>query len=74
MKEIVVGKPTAIAQKRVEQQKLYVPRKDSMLRKVVGVILDDIRTFVFRQKAVIEDTPAGWEEYQRFLELAKGKR
>ena len=68
MKEIKVGGKT-------EPVKKYVPkvRKASFFSKMVQVVTDDIRNLVLRKETLVNETPEGWEDYQRFVELARKK-
>jgi len=71
MKEIVVGgapKKQVVAKSEPKIERI---RKPSFIGKVISVIVDDIKSFVFHKRLVIGETPEGWEDYQRFVELAK---
>jgi len=74
MKEIRVG---GVEPKKVNTVKPPIrkrPYKKSFILKMIEVIKDDINYLILRKRAIIEDTPAGWDEYIRFIELSMGKR
>lgn len=73
MKEIYVG-GTPKPEKVQKKEELPVIRKQSFLSKVVEVIVSDIRSRINGTTAIVEETPAGWEDYKRFVELARGKK
>lgn len=71
-KVVVVGKRT---QANDSPKALSEPKyRDGFIKRVVAIIADDIRAFVFRKKVIIEKEPEGWEDYQRFCEMARGKK
>lgn len=73
MKEIRVGGEP----KKVNTFTTPAKRKSyrrSFLSKMIEVVKDDINYLILRKRAVLEDTPAGWDEYIRFIELSMGKR
>jgi hypothetical protein len=71
MKEIVVGDAPKKTVNAEPKPRSYKP---SFLANVFSVVSEDIRTFIFNRRVVIEETPDGWEDYKRFVELAKGKK
>jgi len=50
-----------------------VVKKKGFLAKCVEVVKEDIHHLRFKTEAITEETPPGWEDYVRFLELAKKK-
>ncbi len=70
MKEINLGKKRVSVK---QQALLSKPRKETFVSKMVGVVIDDIKNLVLRKEVLIGETPEGWEDYQRFCELARKK-
>jgi hypothetical protein len=56
--------PPALPQKKKER---------SFIGKCIGIIHQDVKARFNGAKALAKDTPDGWEDYKRFLELARGK-
>jgi hypothetical protein len=48
-------------------------RKQGILSKMIEVIKEDLNKSTRNIRAVISDTPPGWEEYRKFLELTGEK-
>jgi hypothetical protein len=76
---IISDKPKAqktfgvpVGQKKAEPVK--PERRKTLISRCVDIISKDIKAMIFRTKIVIEPEPAGWEEYKRFCELAKGEK
>ena len=72
-KKIIVTKP---GRKPTQPQTAPSPRsvRKSFISRCIDIIIKDIKARFSDCEVIINDTPAGWEEYKRFCELARGKR
>jgi len=48
--------------------------KKSLVEKCMAIIRKDILAFINRKKLVTEPPPEKWQDYERFCEMARGKR
>jgi hypothetical protein len=64
LEDLLGDAPPAPPQKKKER---------SFIGKCIGIIRQDIKARFNGAKALAKDTPDEWEEYKRFLELARGK-
>lgn len=76
MKTIIVGnKPKGSAKGPAPAPiKLDKPKRESFVSKMLRVMVGDVQTLITKQKVVLEPPPEGWEDYQKFCELARGKK
>jgi hypothetical protein len=51
----------------------YTPKRETLIGKIVRVIAKDIKAVALKKQALLDETPAGWEDYKRFLEMTKKK-
>ena len=51
-----------------------VKKRRGLFSRCIEVVKDDIRTKIFRTKAVVQEPVGDWDAYLHFLELSKGKR
>ena len=72
-KKIIVTKP---GRKPVKPQAGTAPRpvRKSFISRCIDIIIKDIKARFSDYEVIVNDTPAGWEEYKRFCEMARGKR